>query len=101
GSGVAVDDNGNVALTGVFSGATSLVGNWPPTPKAAQANSFVALIDKNDALPGARLIGDDVVQGNQTATGIAINNDTVAVAAYYTKSIGVSSPPNPPPPVTT
>ncbi len=93
GTAVAVDSQGDVALTAEFSGSNvNVIGTWPPEPTGlGQINSFIALFDSSHALSWARLLGDSMnPPGNQMATGVAIDeSQNVVVSASYTSTIAV------------
>lgn len=98
GTGVAVDTKGDVVVTAQFiAGGVDLNGNWPPNPNFNQTNSFVALFDANHNLMWGLALGDSTgQQGNQMATAVAINDQTVVASASYTSWIGVVPPPGSP-----
>ena len=96
GTGVAVDDMGNVALTGWFTGNAPLVGMWPPKTSGQQQNSFVILFN-DQAMQWARLFANNGgPPGNQMTTGVVLNMGQVAVSGNYMSSLAVSAPPRPP-----
>jgi hypothetical protein len=81
---------GTVAIAGSFNGMLTIPGAMAPVSSVSGLDSFVAAYDSSGKFLWLKQITDaTATPGDQVALSVAANDGKVAVAGYYTTSLGL------------